>query len=291
MKPFILRVVATAFIVAALAPVAARAQVKAKKAPANAEAVKTEAFKPQQVETTGSATVGGHVINYDAYAGTLIVHPKKPDDAEDDAGESAEAKAGPPPEASMFYVAYFKTGEKSGTRPLMFLYNGGPGSSTLWLHMGAFGPRRVVTADDTHTPPAPYRVVNNDDSLLDAMFRPSDSPGSTGMLWLSGNDARPRSGASTIPAARPVVSRFAVTVVLPARPRPRAAILPGRYGTFQATCWLRGTGLVPTLLPFTSSSTRSRFVWHQTSISWPSLPAQFQWGNRCSTGRPLHHAW
>jgi len=48
------------------------------------------------------------------------------------------------------------------------LFNGGPGSSTVWLHMGAFGPKRVVTADDTHSPAAPYRIVDNEYSLLDA---------------------------------------------------------------------------------------------------------------------------
>src|SRR3546814_896938 len=70
----------------------------------------------------------------------------------------------------------------------VFLYNGGPGSSTFWLHMGAFGPRRVVTADDSHTPPAPYRVVDNDQSLLDAadlVF--IDAPG-TGFGHLRGKE-------------------------------------------------------------------------------------------------------
>jgi len=65
-------------------------------------------------------------------------------------------------------VAYFKDGESPGERPITFLYNGGPGSATMWLHMGCFGPHRVVTADHVHTAPAPYRLVNNDYSLLDA---------------------------------------------------------------------------------------------------------------------------
>ena len=88
----------------------------------------------------------------------------------------------------MFYVAYFKSGGNSAERPVTFLYNGGPGSSTVWLHMGAFGPRRVVTADDSHTPAAPYPVVNNDYSLLDAsdlVF--VDAPG-TGFSRISGKD-------------------------------------------------------------------------------------------------------
>ena len=93
-----------------------------------------------------------------------------------------------PPDASMFYVAYFKSDNKGAPRPVTFLYNGGPGSSTVWLHMGAFGPKRVVTADDAHTPAAPYPVVNNDYSLLDAsdlVF--VDAPG-TGYSRIGGKD-------------------------------------------------------------------------------------------------------
>ncbi|MGD0144593.1 MAG: peptidase S10, partial [Rhizomicrobium sp.] len=73
-------------------------------------------------------------------------------------------------------------------RPITFLYNGGPGSSTVWLHMGAFGPKRVVTADDSHTPAAPYKVIDNDESLLDAsdlVF--IDAPG-TGFSRIAGKD-------------------------------------------------------------------------------------------------------
>ena len=99
--------------------------------------------------------------------------------------EGGEAK-NPTAEASMFYVAYFKSG--GGARPLTFLYNGGPGSATLWLHMGAFGPRRIVTASDAHTPAAPYSLVNNGSSLLDAtdlVF--IDAPG-TGFSRIAGKD-------------------------------------------------------------------------------------------------------
>src|SRR6266513_940721 len=86
----------------------------------------------------------------------------------------------------MFYVAYFKSG--GSPRPVTFFYNGGPGSASLWLHMGAFGPRRIVTATDVHTPAAPYAVVNNGSSLLDAtdlVF--IDAPG-TGFSRIAGKD-------------------------------------------------------------------------------------------------------
>ena len=85
----------------------------------------------------------------------------------------------------MFYVAYFKNGG-GGARPITFLYNGGPGSATFWLHMGAFGPKHVVTATDAHTPAAPYSLVNNGASLLDVsdlVF--IDAPG-TGFSRISG---------------------------------------------------------------------------------------------------------
>jgi len=130
-------------------------------------------FKPEQADSDGSVTVSGQKIDYHAVVGTLVVHPRDWDDApqkpgDDKAGGDSDADKIPSPEAAMSYVAYFKKGSPPATRPIMFLYNGGPGSSTVWLHMGAFGPRRVVTLDDAHAPAAPYQLVNNDSSLLDA---------------------------------------------------------------------------------------------------------------------------
>jgi len=148
------------------------------------ETSKPEKFQAEQQQTKGSMTIGGNAINYDAYAGTLVVHPKGWDDVPQNQDKDEKNK---PAEASMFYVAYVKS-EAKGPRSLTFFYNGGPGSSTVWLHMGAFGPRRVVTADDTHTPAAPYQVVSNDYSLLDAsdlVF--VDAPG-TGFSRIAGKD-------------------------------------------------------------------------------------------------------
>jgi carboxypeptidase C (cathepsin A) len=147
-------------------------------APAKGHAAKTAAaqpgpapglFEPRAVKSSGTVTVEGHKVAYEAVAGTIIVHPQGWDDAaKPGTGKDAIGSADGPPVASMFYVAYFKHGADARNRPITFLYNGGPGSSTVWLHMGAFGPVRVVTNDDTHTPPAPYGEVNNDYSLLDA---------------------------------------------------------------------------------------------------------------------------
>ncbi len=139
-------------------------------------------FTPEAVTTEGSVNVEGQRIDYRAVAGTLVVHPK---DADDTPTHPADAEK---PAASIFYVAYFKKGVPSADRPITFLYNGGPGSSTVWLHMGAFGPRRVITNDDSHTPAAPYKLVDNTYSLLDAsdlVF--VDAPG-TGFSRIAGKD-------------------------------------------------------------------------------------------------------
>jgi carboxypeptidase C (cathepsin A) len=125
----------------------------AAKPPAASPASSGKSPPPKDMEsvTQGSVTVEGHKIDYTATAGTIIL-------------KNARGK----PTGSMFYVAYAKNGVKSeGGRPVTFFYNGGPGSSSVWLHMGAFGPRRVVTNDHSHTPAAPYKTVSNDYSLLD----------------------------------------------------------------------------------------------------------------------------
>jgi len=89
-------------------------------------------------------------IDYTATAGTLIVR-----DDEDK------------PIASIGYIAYIRRGTNGNTRPITFAFNGGPGSSSLWLHMGVLGPRRVVLSDPDPTPPGPYRTVDNAYGLLD----------------------------------------------------------------------------------------------------------------------------
>jgi carboxypeptidase C (cathepsin A) len=127
-------------------------------------------------KTEGTVTVGGQVIAYTAIAGTLTVGATSSQDAligldgkllADSADKAPEKLEDQAPTARIFYTAYFKKGAPSEKRPVTFLYNGGPGSSTMWLHMGSFGPRRVVTTDTEHEAAAPYRIVSNDYSLLD----------------------------------------------------------------------------------------------------------------------------
>ena len=70
-------------------------------------------------------------------------------------------------EAEMFFVAYTLDGQDVGKRPLTFAFNGGPGSATIWLHMGALGPKHVVMQPDGLLPPAPYHIADNPSTLLD----------------------------------------------------------------------------------------------------------------------------
>ncbi|HET7549725.1 MAG TPA: hypothetical protein VFK04_00445 [Gemmatimonadaceae bacterium] len=107
--------------------------------------------KDSSVSTHHSARIGGQEIAYTATAGTYVVR--------DDSGA---------PKASFFYVAYTKDCVQDvASRPVAFVFNGGPGSASLFTHMG-LGPKRVVLTDDGHGMPAPYTITDNDDSLLDA---------------------------------------------------------------------------------------------------------------------------
>jgi carboxypeptidase C (cathepsin A) len=129
------------------------AQEKPPERPAekSGEAAQKEPPKPEQSVTQHSVVVGGVPIAYTATAGTLIVRNQKDQ-----------------PWASIGYIAYVRKDAAAGVRrPITFAYNGGPGSSSIWLHMGALGPKRVVTSDAAPTPPPPYRVVDNAESLLD----------------------------------------------------------------------------------------------------------------------------
>ena len=143
-------------------------------------------FKADETVTQGS--VNG--ISYQATAGTLVVHPEDWNDSAQNGGsKNPDAKADESsPEASMFFVYYAKRGVRPEERPVTFLYNGGPGSSTVWLHMGAFGPKRVVTADDTHTAAAPYRLVDNTETLLDASDLVFIDAPATGFSRIAGKD-------------------------------------------------------------------------------------------------------
>ncbi len=106
---------------------------------------------PADETTQGSVTIDGTQIDYNAVAGTIPLFSSERDTT-----------------AHMFYTAYVKRGvEDDSQRPVTFLYNGGPGSATMWLHMGSFGPVRIATEDTSNVGGAPYQLTENPNSLLD----------------------------------------------------------------------------------------------------------------------------
>jgi len=172
-----------------------------KPATADKSADKTpEKAPPADVTTQGAIDVAGKHIAYTAVAGTIPVGSTDTQDAQ--LGMDGKPQPGSQlllaepkepkdatPVARMFYVAYFKKDAKAEDRPVTFFYNGGPGASTVWLHMGSLGPKHVVTSGDQHLPAAPYKMVDNAYSLLDTsdlVF--IDMPG-TGFGRLTGKDA------------------------------------------------------------------------------------------------------
>jgi carboxypeptidase C (cathepsin A) len=102
------------------------------------------------VVTHHQITVDGKLLKYTATAGRL---PIKREDGKI--------------QAEMFFVAYALEGQQANQRPLTFAFNGGPGSASVWLHMGALGPKRVVLQPDGFMPAAPYRLADNPYTLLD----------------------------------------------------------------------------------------------------------------------------
>lgn len=101
--------------------------------------------------TDHTIKIGGQAIPYKATASTILLKNEKDE-----------------PTALIYSTAYTRSDVKDmSQRPIAFLYNGGPGSASIWLHMGSLGPRRVVTVNAGVTPPAPFKLMDNPDCLLD----------------------------------------------------------------------------------------------------------------------------
>jgi carboxypeptidase C (cathepsin A) len=129
-----------------------RAQDKdAKPADKPADAATPAPAKEESSVTDHTIKLNGQTIPYKATAATILLKNEKDEQI-----------------ALIYYTAYTRSDVRDlSQRPVSFLYNGGPGSSSVWLHMGSFSPRRVLTVNADATPPAPYKLVENSNCLLD----------------------------------------------------------------------------------------------------------------------------
>lgn len=132
--------------------------------------------KDQIVETQHQITIGDQTITYKVVTGTIVLK----EESEKKGDKDGEAE-GEKPRAAVFFTAYTRTDvEDVARRPITFSFNGGPGSSSVWLHLGLLGPRRVEMDEVGHLPPPPYRLIDNAYSLLDQTDLVFIDPVSTG---------------------------------------------------------------------------------------------------------------
>lgn len=119
-----------------------------------------------------SIEINGKVLKYTATTGTIVLKEE---------GKKKGKATGMKPKATIFFVAYtLDDVEDPRERPLTFSFNGGPGSSSVWLHLGVLGPRRVYLDEDGKAPPPPYHLIDNEYSLLDITDLVFIDPVSTG---------------------------------------------------------------------------------------------------------------
>ncbi len=134
------------------------------------------ASEPRNSES--SVTLDGRTLKYSAVAAFVPVAAGGVDDKRGD------------PEAAIFTTSYFLADADPRTRPVCFVFNGGPGSSSIWLHLGALGPKRVVIREDGTMPPPPYVVTNNDETWLEHFDLVFIDPPHTGYSITASEDAR-----------------------------------------------------------------------------------------------------
>lgn len=164
---------------------------------------KEEEKEPPPSVTEHTLTVGGKTIHYRATAGYMVMRDwsekKKPEGGDEERGREPTAtptpakeaekskdkdkdKDEPKQKAKVFYVAYTRTdiGNDPSKRSIMFSFNGGPGSASVWLHLGALGPRRTELTERGEAPLAPYHLVDNEATWLDSTDLVFIDPVSTG---------------------------------------------------------------------------------------------------------------
>jgi carboxypeptidase C (cathepsin A) len=148
-----------------------------KKAEAEKKEEQKEEGKPKPkdnlVESQHSMTIKGQELKYTVVTGTIVMKEETPDREKEAEGEK--------PRAQIFFIAYTKDEVADrAKRPLTFSFNGGPGSSSVWLHLGLLGPRRVVLENDGNLPKPPFQLTDNEYSLLDETDLVFIDPVSTG---------------------------------------------------------------------------------------------------------------
>ena len=135
----------------AVVPTNIRSQEKDAKAGEKSETPAGPPPKEESSVTDHTIKIGGQTIPYKATAATILIKNEKDE-----------------PTTLIYYTAYTRSDVKDMSQhPVSFLYNGGSGSASVWLHMGSMGPRRVVTVNAGATPPAPFKLMDNPDCLLD----------------------------------------------------------------------------------------------------------------------------
>lgn len=124
--------------------------VRSEEKKAQEEASSSLVVQAERFTSEHRITIGGRSVEYTATAGTMVMR----NDEEE-------------PVALFGYTAYVEKGADPAARPILFAYNGGPGSASIWLHMGVLGPQRVVLEDAAFTPPGPFRRITNEHTILD----------------------------------------------------------------------------------------------------------------------------
>ena len=128
------------------------------------------------VKTYHSAIVGGRELAYTVTCGTIVLK----EESEKKKGDDEGASEGDKPRAEVSVIAYTLDSVEDRTdRPVTFAFNGGPGSASVWLHLGLLGPRRAPRPRRRHDRP-PFRLVDNEYSLLDISDIVFIDPVSTG---------------------------------------------------------------------------------------------------------------
>ena len=128
--------------------------------------VPTPELREQLVTTEHRLELAGRTLEYSATCGTVLLRLYNEPGDEKAAAADADKRGADKPRAEFFFIAYTLKGEEAGARAVTFSFNGGPGSSSVWLHLGLLGPQRVVTDDTGLAPPPPYALQDNEYTLL-----------------------------------------------------------------------------------------------------------------------------